>query len=46
VDGVPALVDAGVTDFRAGMSIPEARDAASDYLSGVVAAFRRTVGRS
>jgi probable F420-dependent oxidoreductase len=46
MDGVPALVDAGVTDFRAGMSIPEARDAASDYLSGVVAAFRRAVGRS
>ena len=46
MDGVPALVDVGVTDFRAGVSVPSPRDAAAEYLSEMVDAFRNTVGRS
>jgi probable F420-dependent oxidoreductase len=46
LDGVPALVDAGVTDFRAYLPVPKDPNAATDYLAGVVAAFRETVGRS
>ncbi|HXY93029.1 MAG TPA: TIGR03619 family F420-dependent LLM class oxidoreductase [Acidimicrobiia bacterium] len=44
MDGVPGLVEAGVTDFRAGLSIPAAPDAATEYLAGVVAAFRAVTG--
>jgi probable F420-dependent oxidoreductase len=46
LDGVPALVDAGVTDVRAGLNIPDDPSAAHDYLSGVVQKFRSLVGRS
>ena len=42
----PALVDIGVTDFRAGLPIPEGLDAATEYLSTVVDAFRTAVGRA
>ena len=45
LDGVPALVDAGVTDVRAGLNIPDDPSAAHDYLSGVVQKFRTIVGR-
>jgi probable F420-dependent oxidoreductase len=45
MDGVPALVDIGVTDFRANLPIPRARDAAAEYLADVVGRFRRAVGR-
>ena len=45
LDGVPALVDAGVTDVRAGLNIPDDASAAHDYLSGVVQKFRTIVGR-
>ena len=43
--GVPALVDAGVTDVRAGLSIPDDANAAHDYLADVVQKFRTIVGR-
>jgi probable F420-dependent oxidoreductase len=46
LDGVPALVEAGVTDVRAGLNIPDDPSAAHDYLSGVVQKFRSLVGRS
>ena len=41
---VPALVDAGITDFRIGR-LPEDPDAAQEQLTAIVAAFRRAVGR-
>jgi probable F420-dependent oxidoreductase len=46
MDAVPPLVDIGVTDFRAGLPIPDGLDAATDYLSEVVGAFRGAVGRA
>jgi probable F420-dependent oxidoreductase len=45
LDAVPALVEAGVTDVRAGLSIPDDASAAQDYLSDVVQKFRTIVGR-
>ena len=45
MEGVPPMVEAGVTDFRAYLQIPSDPNAAQDYLSGVVEAFRKTVGR-
>ncbi|MEO8694677.1 MAG: TIGR03619 family F420-dependent LLM class oxidoreductase [Acidimicrobiales bacterium] len=45
LEGVPALVDAGVTDVRAGFSIPDDANAAQDYLSDAVQKFRAIVGR-
>ena len=44
-EAVPALVAAGVTDIRAGLSIPDDANAAQDYLSGAVQKFRAVVGR-
>ena len=46
MDARPPLVDIGVTDFRAALPIPEGLDAATDYLSTVVGAFRTAVGRA
>ena len=40
VDGVPALVAAGLTDLRAGIKVPADRSAAVDLLSELVGAFR------
>ena len=45
MDAVPGLVDAGVTDFRVTLAIPESLGEAIDFLSGIVEAFRSTVGR-
>jgi probable F420-dependent oxidoreductase len=45
LEGVPALVDAGVTDVRAGFSVPDDAAAAQDYLADVVQKFRAIVGR-
>ncbi|HEV8295932.1 MAG TPA: TIGR03619 family F420-dependent LLM class oxidoreductase [Acidimicrobiales bacterium] len=45
VEAVPALVDAGVTDFRINLPIPAELNAAVDFLSEIVTAFRKTVGR-
>jgi probable F420-dependent oxidoreductase len=46
MDGVPALVDLGVTDFQANVGVPDDASAARDYLSEVVGAFRAAVGRA
>ena len=43
--GVPPLVAAGITDFRANISIPVDEAAAEDRLAEVVSAFRAVVGR-
>jgi hypothetical protein len=45
MDAVPAMVDAGVTDIRLTLPIPEPLDEATDFLAGVVSAFRTVVGR-
>ncbi len=42
---VPALVEAGVTDFRAHLPIPSDASEAHDYLAEVVTAFRPAAGR-
>ena len=44
MDGVPALVEAGVTDFRALLPVPRDLAAAEDFLAGWVAAFRTATG--
>jgi len=43
MQSVPALVEAGVTDVRLTVALPEGRDAATDYLSGAVERFRAVV---
>jgi probable F420-dependent oxidoreductase len=45
LEAVPRFVDAGATDCRMVLSIPDDRSAATDYLSDVVAQFRAVVGR-
>ena len=45
MEGVPALIEAGVTDFRAHLAIPSDPAAAHDYLAEVVSAFRPAAGR-
>ena len=45
MNAVPALVEAGVTDFRAHLPIPSDAAAAHDYLAEVVTAFRPAAGR-
>ena len=45
MDGVPALVELGVTDFQTNLPVPDDTSAAADYLADVVAAFRSAVGR-
>lgn len=42
---VPGMVEAGVTDFRAQLPIPGELAAATDFLSPVVAGFRKAAGR-
>jgi probable F420-dependent oxidoreductase len=44
MEGVPPLVDAGITDFRV-YAIPSDPSEAADFLGGLVGAFRATVGR-
>lgn len=44
--GVPALVEAGITDFRAYVRIPDDATEALDFLTGLVEEFRTTVGRT
>lgn len=41
---VPALHEAGVTDFRIGMRLPGGREAATEFLTEVVGAFRAAAG--
>jgi alkanesulfonate monooxygenase SsuD/methylene tetrahydromethanopterin reductase-like flavin-dependent oxidoreductase (luciferase family) len=43
MEGVPALVEAGVTDFRAQLRLLDDQQAATDRLAEVVAAFRSVV---
>jgi len=43
---VPAMVEAGVTDFRASLRIPADPSASEDHLRRAVAAFRQVTGRS
>lgn len=46
MDGVPALVEGGITDFKAYMSIPSDPGEAEELFAGIVEAFRAAVGRS
>jgi alkanesulfonate monooxygenase SsuD/methylene tetrahydromethanopterin reductase-like flavin-dependent oxidoreductase (luciferase family) len=45
MEGVPALVAAGVTDLRANIPVPREKAEATEHLAAVVAAFRAAVGR-
>jgi probable F420-dependent oxidoreductase len=45
VERVPALVSTGITDFRAGVPVPDGYEAAVDALGELVTAFRAAVGR-
>jgi probable F420-dependent oxidoreductase len=45
MENVPPLVDAGITDFRAPVRLPDERGRAEEQLGPLVAAFRRAVGR-
>ena len=45
MEKVPALVAAGITDFRVRLSIPDDKGAAADFLGPIVAGFRSAVGR-
>jgi probable F420-dependent oxidoreductase len=44
MEGVPPLVDAGITDFRV-YAVPSDLSEAADFLEGLVGAFRAAVGR-
>jgi len=46
MDGVPALVTAGVTDFRINVPVEGQGGDTAAWLSELVGAFRRTVGRA
>jgi hypothetical protein len=39
------MVEAGITDLRATLSIPEELSAATDFLAPIAQAFRQAVGR-
>ncbi len=45
MEQVPGMLESGVTDFRAMLPIPADLNAATDYLSAVVASFRKAAGR-
>jgi len=45
MDGVPAIVAAGITDVRANIAVPSDPSAAADLLGELVSAFRVAVGR-
>ena len=44
MDAVPAMVDAGVTDVRTTVPLPDDAAAAADFLAGLVQAFRGVTG--
>ena len=46
MERVPAMVEAGITDFRAYLPIPDDPSSAEDFLSQVVSAFREATGRA
>jgi probable F420-dependent oxidoreductase len=43
---VGPMVEAGITDLRATLTLPAERSAATDFLSPIVEAFRKATGRS
>ena len=43
--GVAPLVELGITDFRANVSVPTDAAEAAEFLGSLVAAFRIAVGR-
>ncbi|MEY2571762.1 MAG: hypothetical protein QOE63_2112 [Acidimicrobiaceae bacterium] len=45
MDGVPAIVAAGITDVRANVAVPSEPNAGADLLGELVSAFRAAVGR-
>ncbi|ADP83469.1 TIGR03619 family F420-dependent LLM class oxidoreductase [Pseudofrankia inefficax] len=45
IDGLPALVEAGVTDVRLQLPVPDDAHAAEDYLTPWVTAFREAASR-
>ena len=45
MENVPGMAEAGITDFRAQLPIPDDYNAAVDYLSNVVQVFRKAAGR-
>jgi hypothetical protein len=45
MDGVPALVEAGITDFRTSFRLPADPTAAADHLGDIVTAFRAVTDR-
>jgi probable F420-dependent oxidoreductase len=45
MENLPPLVEAGITDFRARVTVPEDRGRAEEQLGPLVAAFRASVGR-
>ena len=42
---VPAMVEAGITDFRATLTLPDELQAATDFLAPIVESFRKAAGR-
>lgn len=46
MERVPSMVEAGITDFRAYLPIPDDPSSAEDFLSQVVSAFREATGRA
>jgi probable F420-dependent oxidoreductase len=44
MESVPALVEAGITDVRLTVALPDGLDAATDYLRGAVERFRAITG--
>jgi len=46
MEPVPAMVEGGITDFRVTLPLPTELAAATDYLSPIVEAYRKAVGRS
>ena len=42
---VPGMVDAGITDIRVQLPVPEEEAAARDYLAPIVESFRKAAGR-
>ena len=45
MENVAGMAEAGITDFRAQLPIPDDYNAAVDYLSNVVQVFRKAAGR-
>jgi probable F420-dependent oxidoreductase len=45
VAAVPAMAEAGITDFRATLAVPNELSAATDFLAPIAQAFRQAAGR-